>query len=181
MELALTSETVLEHAREIQGLKYFIDVVGLNLHNGFIQDPDGRISQDLKRKKERFFQLTEEIKLFGIDDSIPSEEQQEKVIPRVTWLGRVRSVDYQEYYDSIVCSACPLSLGLEVMAENGDIPCGAIQGSIRTLEKPYQCCLISFNRVKEKELPFKILQEFGEEALQVFEKKEAELKTQNPQ
>lgn len=173
MELALTLETKLDYAREIYALKNNIDDTAINLHNDLIPDPGGKTSQDLKRKKERLFQLREETASFEVDAPLPSE--------KVTWLGRVRAVDYEEYYYSIVCSACRWSLGLEFLAENGDIPCGAIRGSIRKLKKPYKCALVTFNRVKQKKLYSKISQEFGEKALQEFQEKEEELKTQNPE
>lgn len=180
MELAITSETKLEYAREMHMLKHYIDNTAISLHNNFIKDPGEKISQDLKRKKERLSLLREETASFEVDALLPSGGELKESIPHVTWLGRVRAVDYKEYHDSIICSACCFSLGLETLAENGDIPCGAIHGSVRKLEKSYKCALVTFNCMTIKGLYSKISQECGEEALQRFQKKEAELKTQNP-
>ena len=94
------------------------------------------------------------------------------------WYQRMKQEVYRKQYEGIICSACPLSKGLDHMiSRGGKVPCGVCNGIIYRLHAPHQCAMINGGGHWTVEiLHARITNMGGEEALEKFLSKEAELK-----
>ncbi|MDD4412225.1 MAG: hypothetical protein PHR00_01105 [Patescibacteria group bacterium] len=91
------------------------------------------------------------------------------------WYNKMKTEYYTAEYEKIVCSACPLSEGVEEFISANHIPCSVFPGIIYHLAKPFFCTMVYTKTWDKKNLLKEIEKIGGVEAVISFEKKEAEL------
>ncbi len=98
------------------------------------------------------------------------------------WYYKTKEEFLKKEYEKIICSGCALSTG-DMDTFNREIPCSAFHGSLFKLRAPYYCGMIPSNgsspdsyQLTREDLLKKIERKGGEEAVQIFLKKEEDLK-----
>ena len=95
------------------------------------------------------------------------------------WYNKMKAESYRDEYEKLVCSACPLSEGVETFISSNYIPCTAWNGCLNHLPQPFACAMLyrgSQDSWSRRKLLAHIKAKGGAEAVQKFEAKEAELK-----
>ncbi|KKQ45755.1 MAG: hypothetical protein US63_C0011G0023 [Candidatus Moranbacteria bacterium GW2011_GWC2_37_8] len=184
MELKKWPETEMEYWTSIEGLGGFVWRMNHDLADGRIEESKG-MNKDLKDAQEIMEKLVSEIFIkFSVvaPQNCPRKEF-DKEMPKAPegqiwyrdWCNKMKKEAYAGAYAKIICSACPLSEGLEKYISLGQVPCGVFSGYIYELRKPYECAMLSSHWTREKLLA-EIQKEGGDDAVSAFEKKEKELK-----
>jgi hypothetical protein len=180
-------ETEMEYWKAIEGLGGYIWSTNHGLSRYHIEDPDGKISKHLREVSEEIQGLSREItEKFGI--ILPVDYPViafNKELPKAPegkryywdWYREMKKSYSQKEYDGIICSACPFTEGVEYMiALGGQIPCGAVQGSINRLRFPFMCGMTGWSDSwTEDQLKEEIIKKGGEQAYAVFLAKKAEI------
>jgi len=194
MEFAKQPETEVEYWEAIEALGGYIWRTKHDLADGRMTSND-EIEKSLQSAGQLSERLVAEIgEKFGIihPKDCPKFEfgQTPPLAPEEKtyywdWYKRMKQEVYRKEYEGLICSACPLSTGLEHMvALGGVIPCGVWKGTIYRLRIPYQCAMIDNGDWSEKKLHEEIGKEVTQSALAQFKNKEKELRdklTQKPQ
>jgi hypothetical protein len=194
VELVKQPETEVEYWEAIEALGGYIWSTNHSLCHGRME-PSVEIEKFLQSAGEMSERLVVEIgEKFGVihPKDCPRVEVDQTPPPAPEgktyywdWYKRMKQDVYRKEYEDLICSACPLSDGLERMvALGGIIPCGVFRGTIYRLRAPYQCAMTEHEIWSEQKLHEEIAKKAGETALSQFQKKERELKdklTQKPQ
>lgn len=192
MELKKHPETELKYFETIEGLGGFSWKMNHDLADGRIKDPDGRLGADIQQIQGVLEQLVSEVcdkfgvihprdcpkrNLEDITHDVPLPSAPEGKTYYWDWYKRIKRESYSKEYEGLICSACPLSEGLErMMALGGQIPCGKWRGSLYRLQAPHLCGMLTYGDWTETELYANILTtEHGIEALEAFQAKLKEL------
>jgi len=188
MELTKQPVTEMDYWKLI---KVLADIIFYNNYDLTHGNVDGNHKMKVINQRDEAIELQEKIVVelsekFGVIRSIyyPVVKPGETLPPApegkiyyYDWYKKRKLDFYTEEYEKIICSACPLSNGLdEMMNLSGVIPCGATRGSIYHLRVPYQCGMIG--TWSKEELYFEIKKKAGEMAemaLLKFQKKKEEL------
>jgi hypothetical protein len=185
MELIKHPKTEIEYWQTIEGLGGFAFGMDHELADGRLSDSGGGISKDINDARHLQKQLVEELKTkFGVipPDEYPKTELGQK-LPKPpkgktyywVWYERMKKISYQIEYETLICSACPLSKGVGYMISTGGwIPCGPWRGMIFQLTPCYRCAMLE--HWDRKKLEEEIVREGGQTALVRFKIKEAGLK-----
>lgn len=187
MELTKQPETEVQYWETIETLGGYIFSTSHALRHGHIKDRDGEVAKSIEDAGQISERLVTELgNKFGVihpkdcpmvkpgqTDLSPPEG---KVYYR-DWYNGMKRAHYREYYDSIICSACPFSTGLQVMIDLGGVPCGIFPGKLYKLIVPYECGIIgTVDDWNTEELYKKIAKEVDQNALVQFQEKEKKLK-----
>ena len=185
MEITKQPITEVDYWEVIEGLGGFIWSTNHGVHHGHIYDPHGEVSKEIEEAGQlsvRF--LAEACEKFGIisPSDYPKVEQGQTLplapegkIYYWDWYKKMKNDWYQRDYDDIICSACPLSEGVQRMIDlGGVVPCSVFRGMIYHLHAPYKCGMLT--DWKKEELYEEILKNSNEETLLKFQNKEKELK-----
>ena len=91
------------------------------------------------------------------------------------WFDEMKRKAYSADYEKLICSACPLSEGLdEMIVLGGSIPCSAFTGSMYRLSRPWVCGMIHCDGWTEEKLLSEIRAKTGDDGVKIYlEKKEA--------
>lgn len=195
MELIKQPETEVEYWEAIEGLGGYIWSTNHGLCHGHIEDKDGEVAKSIDEARGISERLVTELgEKFGVihPKDCPRVEPGQQAPPPPDgkvyywdWYKRMKEACYRKDYDGIICSACPLSEGLERMiALGGVIPCGVFRGMMYRLSVPYQCGMLRLDDWNQQKLYDEITKKGGSDALTQFQKKEQELKdkfAQKPQ
>lgn len=92
------------------------------------------------------------------------------------WYRSMRKAWFAGEYEKLICSACPLSDGVERFGDT--IPCSAFRGSLYQLRTPFACEMLAEYRGdwSREKLYTEILSRSGEAGLDWFLEKEQELR-----
>ncbi|MFA6042310.1 MAG: hypothetical protein WCV85_04395 [Patescibacteria group bacterium] len=96
------------------------------------------------------------------------------------WYDKCKRVFYQDLYDKLICSACPMSEGVDEFIRLNDIPCGVFPGALYHLRMNHICGMVTYGDWTTQHLHDAITKKGGEGALAAFQAKEKALKA-NPQ
>lgn len=185
MELSKQPVTEMDYWKIIEGLGGLIWGISHDLgHDNIAQNNEMEVINErndaIKITKKLVLELSEK---FGV--ILPEDYPKVKLgetLPPVPegkiyyrdWYEKRRKDFYTEEYGKIICSACPLSNGLDKMISlGGTIPCGAIRGWINNLQAPYECGMLS--TWSKEELYYEIEKKAGKRILSKFQKRELEL------
>jgi len=177
-------ETELEYWATIEELGGFIHHMNHGLAHGRIKSTVG-LEQDIMDARNISEQLVGELFVnFGVvaPKDCPRQKLGEEM-PKPpygfkwywSWYKEMKENAYREAYDNMICSACPLSKGVEDYLCFYSIPCSEWPGILSRLPKPYLCAMVGWDYWTEEELMKKILEKGGEEAIQNFKSKKVEL------
>jgi len=186
MELIKQPQTELDYWEIIEFLGGFIWRLNHDLAAGRIDDPKGKIAQDIKVDARQLQKrLNEASEKFGIilPENCPRVEPGKEAPPAPEgkiyywdWYYKMKDIAYRADYEKIICSACPFSEGVEIM-KIGVIPCGIFRGTVYGLNAPYACAMLtSLDVWTEEKLCCEIFNQHGMEALKKFTTKLKELK-----
>jgi hypothetical protein len=93
------------------------------------------------------------------------------------WYRKMKAESCRDEYEKIICSACPLSEGVEAFIATNTIPCTAWRGSLYNLPQPSVCAMLHMGpQWSRRKLIANIRAKGGAEAVPRFKAKEAELK-----
>ncbi|MFH1445621.1 MAG: hypothetical protein ABIF08_04020 [Nanoarchaeota archaeon] len=92
------------------------------------------------------------------------------------WYSKMKREFYSKEYEAIICSACPLSDGLDRVIVSGDIPCSVWRGALFKLTVPYECAMVTTGTWTEKKLFQKIFKKCGKSAITRFLEKRNSLR-----
>jgi hypothetical protein len=186
VELKKQPETEIEYWKAIEGLGGYIWSTRHALANGRIDDEDGEVAKSIVDAQAILEGLVSELEVkFGVihPKDCPRDTGKQDVPPSPegktyywAWYKRMKAAFYQKEYDATICSACPMSEGLEQMiAMGGSVPCGVFSGQIYRLSKSFACAMLHSGGWSRERFERKIVEKGGEEALVAFKAKEQEL------
>ncbi len=184
MELEKRPETELEYWATIEQLGGFIWRMNHDLADGRITDPDGAIDHDINQAHELTQQLLKEIEdKFGvIPPDLKNKQAGEKSAPPGKihywdWYKQMKRQCYNLHYQSLICSACPFSDGLDRYVALGSIPCGIYPGTFVELKNPFTCQMVhrKIRSWNDGILHSLIKRKFGSDTLAAFKAKKQEL------
>lgn len=174
--------TEMEYWETIEGIGGILWHTRHDISHGRYEETD-ELKQFLANAQETIERLVSELEKFGViqpKDCPQTEPGQDKPpAPEGKkyywdWYNQMKETANQRFYDSIICSACPFSEGVEGMTSD-HIPCGHPQcGIVFHLRLPYVCNLIG--ELTEEQLFQEIFDKGGEDALTKFKEKLAALK-----
>lgn len=183
MELEKHPETEYEYWAAIDALGSFIASTRRGVYRGHLPtqalkqlESASKLSQKLVAEIEVKFGI-----LFRPELTIQEPEGGYPTPPEGkrwywSWYHQMRKDWLAEEFNKLICSACPLSGGVEKF--DREIPCepfSAMGGSMFQLTQPHVCGLISFREWTREELLAKIHAKGGEEAVVAFTEKERKL------
>lgn len=195
MELVKQPETEVEYWEVIEALGGYIWHTNHELGHGRME-PSDEIEKSLQSAGQLSERLVAEIgEKFGVihpKDCLKVEfGQTPPPAPDGKkyywdWYKQMKQEIYRKEYEGLICSACPLSDGLERMvALGGVIPCGVWRGMIYRLRVPYQCAMTDhLGNWSETKLHEEIVKKAGWTAMEQFQRKEDKLRdklAQKPQ
>lgn len=189
MQLKKKPETEIEYWKVIVSLEFFVWRIHDGLGGGRIEDPKGKIAKELKNVEHILDSLinelsgkfgvinpTESLKIYSGSRKMPAPEGK---IYYDDWYNKMKRTAYHVIYDSIICSGCPFSEGLE--ASKFDIfPCSLFPSVRHRLGAVYvsDICVMVTSRIWTKDQLYQqMLTRHGKEALQIFQRKEKELQS----
>ncbi len=187
MELNKQPTTEVEYWEVIEELGGYIWRLNHDLADGRIKDKDGKIAKSIGEMNNLLERLIIEIgKKFGVihPKDCPKVRLGQQAPPPWEgkiyywdWYKKMKEICYRKEYKNIICSACPLSTGLDRMiALGGVIPCGVFRGSIYNLSMPYECGMLGRHNWSREELYKEITNQGGIKSLKKFKRKEKRLK-----
>lgn len=196
IELKKHPETEQEYWETIEGLGGMSWRLNHDLADGRIDDPSGKVSQDITDLQTLLEALVSEVcEKFGVihpkdcpqrsmedimnDVPIPPAPEGKKYYR--DWYNEQKQLSYSREYEGMICSACPFSEGLEhMMALGGQVPCGKFSGMLYRLDAPHLCGMVTWHNGWTKEHLYNQIQsEYGDQALQRFQTKEQALQNQS--
>lgn len=186
MELKQHPVTELEYWQAIEELGGFIWRMNHDLADGRIKDPEGGIAKDISDAVDISSQLVKEIgEKFGVipPEQTPKVEQGQERPPAPDgktyywdWYHKWERVFFEGEYEKIICSACPMSEGVDSFIRLGQIPCSVFPGAIYRLQTNYQCDMLRTSHAwTTQRLHSTIFNKGGHEALKIFKDKQAQL------
>jgi len=94
-----------------------------------------------------------------------------------TWYNEMKRKLYKADYDKIICSACPLSEGLDQMIASDRVPCSVYPGMLYRLLPAYECAMIKHGvkQWTQEYLFCEIRKSAGEKGVLTFLMKQNEL------
>lgn len=155
IELKNQPQTEEEYWRVIEDLGAFQFGTNHGLAHESIKDPDGKIRESLESAHTLQQTLAREIsEKFGVilPQDYPNKESRDGQPPAPEgktyywdWYEAQKRLALTAGYDKIICSACPLSEGLEAYIRAGGerIPCKPFTGTMYKLVFPYSCGMVS--------------------------------------
>jgi len=95
------------------------------------------------------------------------------------WYKSMKRQVLEATYNDLICSACPLSEGLEAYLSTHTIPCKPFRGMLYLLQRPWQCAMITQGeRMWSEGYLMRVIRKVGgANAVTNFEQKKAELKS----
>ncbi|MFC1645134.1 hypothetical protein ACFL08_03850 [Patescibacteria group bacterium] len=176
-------ETEMDYWRNIDGLGGAIWQIKHSVYHGRITADDALVKgcADMQKKIEQL--VTELFELFGVihpkdQPKIPSD----KALPKAPvgmiwyrdWYYKMKNEFHQEEYEKIICSACPLSIGIGEFISSDSVPCSIFFGRCYHLKRPDECAMTKRGGGKwNREYLFdKIREKGGDEAVEKFWDKE---------
>ena len=187
VKLKKQPETEMEYWEAIEGLGGYIWSSRHGLGNGCIVDESGEVTRSIVEAQAILEGLVGELDgKFGVihPKDCPRDSGAPDVPPPPPegktyywpWYKRMKAAFYQKEYEATICSACPLSEGIEQMiAMGGDVPCGVFSGMMRRLTRPFVCGMLHGGGWSREKLECKIVEKGGGGALATFKAKEREL------
>lgn len=154
MPLARNPETQQEYWGTIETLGGFIFRNSHDLADDRIQDPKGELDTTIIQATKLQSRLVDEVcSKFGVihPRDIPQVEHRQE-LPAAPegktyywdWYRAQKREFMKTEWEKMICSACPLSEGYEGFVISGvTIPCKPFPGSLRRLESPEKCAMVS--------------------------------------
>jgi hypothetical protein len=188
MELQKQPQTEMEYWQCIEGLGGFAWRMNHDLADGRISDPDGSIDKKIVSAREISTRLVQEIaEKFNVipPDQMPKRQVGESLPPAPEgkiyywdWYHKWQREFYQGLYDKIICSACPMSEGVDRFIGLNQIPCSVFPGALYHLRANHQCGMLGIRHGEwtTQRLHSAIFNKCGKEALAIFKAKQAALK-----
>ncbi|MFA6228411.1 MAG: hypothetical protein WC668_04500 [Patescibacteria group bacterium] len=175
-------QTEMEYWEAIDGIGGIIWNTNHDIGHGRYEN-SSEIEQYLTDAQETIERLVNELAdKFGVipPRDCPKSKPGEKVPPASEgktyywdWYYAKKAEAKKQYYESIICSACPYSEGLESMT-GFNVPCELWKGVLYRLTFPYLCAMLGdYGQEKLHQI---IQQRGGEQALKVFKEKLETLK-----
>jgi hypothetical protein len=184
MELKRHPETELEYWAIIEELGGFIFYLNHDLADGRIQSTP-EMEKDIVDARKISKQLVGELRAkFGVvaPEDCPKREYGKKMPDPPSglkwywvWYEEMKEKAHKESYNGMICSACPLSEGVEKYISLGNVPCGVWSGMIYQLVQPFLCAMARSRIWTEKQLLEKIFEKGGQDAVTAFNNKRREL------
>jgi hypothetical protein len=176
-------KTQLEYWQEIEEMGGILWRVNHEISHGRIEETP-ELRKDLNEVREKQQRLAEEVRdNFGIilPGDYPKREPGQELPPPPegkkyywTWYEEMKREIYSQEYESLICSGCPFSEGLDSFIGLGKIPCGVFRGWINNLRSPLTCAMVSTRDWTEEKL-LELVAEKGEDALKKFQEKKEQL------
>ncbi len=189
-------QTEQEYWEAIEGFGGIVWGLNHDLADERIEDNTGAVAKDVAKMQKTLERLAKEAcEKFGIvhpqdypKDYHPGQElpplPEGKRIHYWDWYRSMRNAYFLKEYNSLICSACPLSEGSEkFISLGGTIPCSVFHGVIYKLVTPFACAMTNSSKDWSRErLLNEIHAKGGHNGLAVFLEKETQLKasTGNP-
>lgn len=190
MELEKQPETEMEYWEAIEALGGFSWYTRHDISHGRIEDTDGSIMTKVEEVDALSIKLAQEVaEKFNVilptqmPKRTPDQERPpapEGKVYYFDWYDKCKRVFYQDLYDKIICSACPLSNGLDYFIQLNQIPCGVFRGALYHLRANHMCGMLTYHDWTTQHLHSAIFNKGGKETLAAFKTKAEALKT-NPQ
>lgn len=189
MKLKKWPEKDSEYWEAIEDLGGFLWRINHDLAHGRMSSTSG-LEADLVSARKIQEQLVDELfENFGVvhPKDCPNRDVEGKIpiappgmIWYKDWYDEMKRNAYEIAYNKLICSACPLSEGLDKMISlGGVIPCGVFNGALYQLSQPYLCGMLGNESYEwtTDELFGQIYQKTGDDGLRLFLEKIAELKS----
>jgi len=189
MELLKQPETELEYWESIESLGGFVWRMNHDASHGRFKMSE-EIEKDLCDVNKIIETLVSELfVLFGVvhPKNCPARRYNDDGIEMVTappgmiwywdWYYKMKTEWNQAEYEKIICSACALCKGAEAFIRGNTIPCTVWNGMLYKLKRSYQCAMLGSSSLWDEEKLFAEIRKVGgEESINKFKAKEAELK-----
>jgi hypothetical protein len=186
MEETKQPETEMEYWQCIESVGGFQWRLNHDLADGRIEDPDGSIAKEITRLGEVLIQLVKDVtEKFGVIplDQTPKTDPGKEPPPAPEgktyywdWYEKCKLEFYQGLYDKIICSACPLSKGLNYFIQLNQIPCEVFHGALYHLRANHICGMLNYGEWTTQHLHSAIYNKAGRDALATYKAKVVALK-----
>lgn len=193
MKLTKQPLTELEYWEAIESLGGFIWSTEHGISRGHIDYPNPLIDRDLREafeiQKKLVFELSQKFGVITPYD-YPKVEDGQELPPAPEgkiyywdWYHKVECEYSLIEYQKLPCSACPFSKGFELFIPSHKVSCGFYPDDNNEFKSHhiYSCGIVTFSmsyydkQISIEDIYDRILKDYGQEALDVFKKKELEI------
>lgn len=187
IELKKQPETEAEYWGIIENLGGFIFYTNHDLAHDRITGPTGELDKSIESARVLSKTLVQEVcEKFGVihPSDYPKVEFGQNLPPSQEgktyywdWYKVQKRNFLEAEYNKLICSACPLSEGVDkFVSSGGRIPCIPFAGILNSLVAPDSCAMIDDMDWTKEQLYEKIVKKGGQKALRKFQVKEEALK-----